>query len=314
MTAPVEHHGTSLERTRPEVTADTMRQIRDEFGRLMLSYRFAMEDVRSKVEALSQEYTELGTYNPIEHISSRLKSAESVVEKVLRKGLPRTMDSIRSVPDIAGVRVTCSFTSDTYGVFEALTGQPDVAVLSVKDYIARPKPNGYRSLHAIVQVPVFLSTGTVRVPVEVQLRTVAQDAWASLEHKIFYKFKGEVPDEPYTIPLGVANYTREGTDVTIVALSKLVNTANEVADKLAAEGISVEVVDPRTTSPLDEDSIVESAQSTGRVVVVDESSARCGFGQDVASLVSIKAFNSLKAPVELITPPLTPVPFSPALD
>lgn len=134
------------------------------------------------------------------------------------------------------------------------------------------------------------------------------------EHKALYDVKGEVPDEPYTIPLGVANYTREGTDVTIVALSKLVNTANEVADKLAEEGISVEVVDPRTTSPLDEESIVESAQSTGRVVVVDESSARCGFGQDVASLVSIKAFNSLKAPVELITPPLTPVPFSPALE
>lgn len=172
---------------------ETMRQIREEFGRLMLSYRFAMEDVRSKVDALRQEYDELGIYNPIEHISSRLKSAESVVDKVLRKRLPRTMHSVRSIPDIAGVRVTCSFTSDTYGVFDALTGQPDVAVLSVKDYIAHPKANGYRSLHAIVEVPVFLSTGTVRVPVEVQLRTVAMDFWASLEHKIFYKYRGEVP-------------------------------------------------------------------------------------------------------------------------
>jgi pyruvate dehydrogenase E1 component beta subunit len=134
------------------------------------------------------------------------------------------------------------------------------------------------------------------------------------EHKAIYDVKDEVPDEPYTIPLGVANYTRQGTDVTIVALSNLVNTANRVADKLALEGISVEVVDPRTTSPLDEVAILESVAATGRLVVVDESAARCGFGHDVVALAATQVFDELRAPIQLITPPHTPVPFSPALE
>ncbi|MDV7241923.1 MULTISPECIES: alpha-ketoacid dehydrogenase subunit beta [Rhodococcus] len=134
------------------------------------------------------------------------------------------------------------------------------------------------------------------------------------EHKTLYDLKGEVPDAPYTIAFGVANYTREGTDVTVVALSAMVNAANTAADKLATEGISVEVVDPRTVSPLDEEGILESVASTGRVVIVDESAARCGFGHDVAALIATQAFGSLKAPIELVTPPHTPVPFSPVLE
>ncbi|AWT26672.1 MULTISPECIES: alpha-ketoacid dehydrogenase subunit beta [Corynebacterium] len=134
------------------------------------------------------------------------------------------------------------------------------------------------------------------------------------EHKAMYDLKTEVPDDPYTIPLGVANYTRQGTDVTVVALGNLVNTANTVADKLAGEGISVEVVDPRTTSPLDEEGILESVASTGRAVVVDESAARCGFGHDVTALIATRAFDSLKAPVQLIVPPHSPVPFSTPLE
>ena len=134
------------------------------------------------------------------------------------------------------------------------------------------------------------------------------------EHKLLYDIKGEVPDEAYTIPFGVANYTREGTDVTIIALSLMVHRANEVADKLAKEGISVEVVDPRTISPLDEEGILESVASTGRVVIVDESAARCGFAHDVAALIAQKGFHYLKAPIELVTPPHSPVPFSPVLE
>ncbi len=134
------------------------------------------------------------------------------------------------------------------------------------------------------------------------------------EHKALYDVKGEVPDEPFTIPLGVANYTRQGSDVTIVALSNLVNAANRVADSLAGEGISVEVVDPRTTSPLDVDAICESAASTGRVVVVDESAARCGFGHDVVATIATNVFDELRAPIQLVTPPHSPVPFSPALE
>ena len=134
------------------------------------------------------------------------------------------------------------------------------------------------------------------------------------EHKMLYDVNGEVPDEPYVIPLGIANYPREGTDVTIVGLGQTVNYAITVADKLAGEGISVEVVDPRTTSPLDEDGILESVASTGRLVVADESAARCGFAHDVAALVASKGFGSLKAPIQLVVPPHSPVPFSAPLE
>ncbi len=134
------------------------------------------------------------------------------------------------------------------------------------------------------------------------------------EHKLLYDVTGEVPDEAYTIPFGVANYTREGDDITIIALSRMVHLANAVADKLAKEGISVEVVDPRTVSPLDEEGILESVEHTGRVVIVDESAARVGMAHDIAALIASKGFGSLKAPVGLVTPPHTPVPFSPALE
>ena len=130
------------------------------------------------------------------------------------------------------------------------------------------------------------------------------------EHKMLYDITGEVPDEAYRIPFGLANYTRQGTDITIIALGYMVHKANEVADQLAQQGISVEVVDPRTTSPLDEDGILESVASTGRVVIVDESAARCGFAHDVAALIAQKAFYALKAPIALVTPPHTPIPFS----
>ena len=134
------------------------------------------------------------------------------------------------------------------------------------------------------------------------------------EHKMLYDIKGAVPDEDFTLPFGVANYTREGTDVTIVAISAMVHKANAVADKLAKQGISVEVVDPRTITPLDEEGILESVESTGRLVIVDESAARIGCAHDIAALVVSKAFHSLRAPVELVTPPHTPIPFAPVLE
>ena len=133
-------------------------------------------------------------YNPIEHVSSRVKSPDSLVEKVRRKGVEPDFASVRAgITDIAGIRITCSFTADAYRLFDLLTQQDDITVRAVKDYIAHPKPNGYKSLHAIVEVPVFLSTGRVDVPVEVQFRTIAMDFWASLEHKIYYKYDRQVP-------------------------------------------------------------------------------------------------------------------------
>ncbi|MRG61783.1 GTP pyrophosphokinase family protein [Agromyces sp. CFH 90414] len=175
---------------------DEIRALRDETERFMLRYKFGMDEVITKVAILREEFNQANDYNPIEHISSRLKSLDSVVSKMRRKGVEPTFDAIRdTVTDIAGVRVTCSFVSDAYRIFELLTAQPDLRVLKVKDYIKQPKPNGYQSLHVIVEVPVFLSTGAHPVAVEVQIRTIAMDFWASLEHKIYYKYERQVPQE-----------------------------------------------------------------------------------------------------------------------
>ncbi len=160
----------------------------------LLEYEFGLREIETKIAILRDEFLHMHDYNPIEHVSSRVKSPESIQSKVARRGLERSLDSVRAnITDIAGVRVTCSFNADAYRIFELLTAQDDVTTRKVTDYIAEPKANGYKSLHAIVEVPVFLSSGTVRVPVEIQLRSIAMDFWASLEHKIYYKYDGEVP-------------------------------------------------------------------------------------------------------------------------
>ncbi len=134
------------------------------------------------------------------------------------------------------------------------------------------------------------------------------------EHKAMYDEEAEVPDEPYAIPFGEANVTREGDDVTVIAMGRMVNFANQVADKLAKEKIGVTVVDIRTTSPLDRETILETAAETGRVVVVDESHPRCSMASDIAALIAQERFADLKAPVKMVTAPHAPVPFSPALE
>ncbi|MGB4779179.1 MAG: GTP pyrophosphokinase family protein [Microbacterium sp.] len=169
--------------------------MRDEFQGFLLQYQFGLREVETKLGILRDEFQLMHDYNPIEHISSRVKSADSLVDKVVRKGVEPTFEGIRTgIMDIAGVRVTTSFTKDAYRLFDLLTQQDDITLREVKDYIATPKGNGYKSLHAIVSVPVFLSSGRVEVPVEVQFRTIAMDFWASLEHKIYYKYAGAVPD------------------------------------------------------------------------------------------------------------------------
>ena len=135
-----------------------------------------------------------------------------------------------------------------------------------------------------------------------------------LEHKAMYDEEEEVPDESYVIPFGEANLTREGDDVTVVAIGRMVQLANQVADLLEKEGIGCTVLDPRTTSPLDSDSIIESVEDTGRLVVVDEAYPRCNMATDISALVCRHAFAALKAPVHMVTPPHTPVPFSPELE
>mgnify|MGYP001206087076 FL=1 len=134
------------------------------------------------------------------------------------------------------------------------------------------------------------------------------------ENKTLYDDLGEVPDELYTVPFGEANFTREGKDVTLISMGKTVLLCNQVADGLKKDKISCTVLDLRTLSPLDEDSVLEAAEETGRVVIVDESHPRCNIATDISALICDKAFSSLKAPIKMVTPPHTPVPFSPALE
>lgn len=177
-------------------TLNDLRLLREQFTRFMMQYKFGIDEVATKIAILQEEFAHLHSYNPIEHVQTRLKSPESIVEKVVRRGCGPTFEEIAAeITDIAGIRVTCSFVSDVYQVFEMLSSQPDLVVRKVKDYVASPKPNGYRSLHALVEVPVHLSDRIVPVVVEMQLRTVAMDFWASLEHKIYYKFDSAVPQE-----------------------------------------------------------------------------------------------------------------------
>lgn len=171
------------------------KELRDDMQRFLNEYRFGMREIETKLEILRDDFEDEYAYNPIEHLSSRVKSPDSLIEKMQRRGVAPTFDEIRRhITDIAGVRVTCSFVSDAHRLFELLCGQDDVRLIDVKDYITHPKPNGYKSLHAIVEVPVFLPRGTVHVPVEVQFRTIAMDFWASLEHKIYYKYDKRVPE------------------------------------------------------------------------------------------------------------------------
>jgi acetoin:2,6-dichlorophenolindophenol oxidoreductase subunit beta len=134
------------------------------------------------------------------------------------------------------------------------------------------------------------------------------------EHKALYDLAGEVPEESYSVPFGEANVLREGNDVTIVAVGRMVHMATEAAESLAGSGVSCEVIDLRTTSPLDEDTVLESVQNTGRLVVVDEASPRCNIATDISALVAQKAFGALQAPIEMVTAPHTPVPFTDSLE
>lgn len=170
------------------------RQVRESLTRFLMPYKFAIDEIMTKLNILQEEFEHTGEYNPIEHVSSRLKDPEGIIEKMGRRGVPLDTELVReTITDIAGVRVVCSFVSDVYRVFDLLTAHDDISIRQVKDYIAEPKPNGYRSLHLLLEVPVFLSSGPVPTIVEVQLRTIAMDFWASLEHKIYYKFDREVP-------------------------------------------------------------------------------------------------------------------------
>ncbi len=158
-------------------------------------YNAAAKEVMTKLEILNDEFVNIHNYNPIEHIKFRIKTPESIVKKLKRYGREVSVPNmINYVNDVAGIRLVCSFTSDIYKLAEMIGRQNDLTVVSIKDYIKNPKESGYKSYHMIVSVPIFMSDRVVDTKVEIQIRTIAMDFWASLEHKIYYKFEGNAPE------------------------------------------------------------------------------------------------------------------------
>ena len=163
---------------------------------LILLPNSALKEIGTKLEILNDEFQHIHQYNPIEHIKSRIKSPESIVRKLKKKGYDSSLENmVKYVNDIAGIRIICSFTSDIYRIANMLRKQNDIKVLSVKDYIESPKESGYKSYHMLVSIPIYLSDSVVDTKVEIQIRTIAMDFWASLEHKMNYMFDSDAPEE-----------------------------------------------------------------------------------------------------------------------
>lgn len=208
-------------------------QLRAHFTRFMLSYKFGIDELMTKINILDEEFAQTHSYSPIEHVKSRLKTPESVLAKAQRIRCPPTLADLRErIWDIAGIRITCSFISDVYRIADLLAGQPDVTVVQVKDYVKNPKPNGYKSLHLIVDIPVFLSDHVEAVRAEIQIRTIAMDFWASLEHKIYYKFEKSVPQAMLDELKGAADVANR-LDVHMERLHDEVVGANRESDVAA---------------------------------------------------------------------------------
>ena len=165
----------------------------DSWKTIIFLYNAALKEVGTKLEILNDEFQHVHQYNPIEHIKTRIKTPDSIVKKLKRYGHETSIENmVRYVNDIAGVRLICSFTSDIYRLAEMIGNQSDLKVLSIKDYIKNPKESGYKSYHMLVSVPIFLSDSVVDTKVEIQIRTIAMDFWASLEHKL--RYKKEIPE------------------------------------------------------------------------------------------------------------------------
>lgn len=181
------------------VDIEAMKNLVEEFDLeawkyLFVIHKFGIEEITTKLNILNEEYDFLHDYNPIEHLEKRIKSPEKTIEKLIRQGFEVSPKSAKdNLHDIGGIRVVCSFVEDIYAIYDNLEKQTDLKIVQVKDYIKNPKPNGYRSLHLLVDVPVFLTDKVENVIIEVQIRSIAMDFWATLEHKIYYKKGKTVP-------------------------------------------------------------------------------------------------------------------------
>ena len=202
----------------------------DQWKSVMFLYDSALKEINTKIEILNNEFVHIYNYNPIEHIKSRLKTPDSIVKKLKRYGFEVTIDNmVEKLSDIAGIRIICSFLDDIYEVADMLIRQDDVKVIAVKDYIQNPKPNGYRSYHMIIEIPVFFSDSKKPIRVEVQIRTIAMDFWASLDHQLKYKKSfiddnGEISEELKQCAEVIA-----GTDMKML----------EIRKKIEAQGVTV---------------------------------------------------------------------------
>ena len=194
----------------------------DSWNTIIFLYNSALKEVGTKVEILNDEFQQVHQYNPIEYIKSRIKAPESIVKKLRRYGYESSIDNmVNYVNDIAGIRIVCSFTSDIYRLAEMIGRQNDLTVISVKDYIKHPKESGYKSYHMLVTVPIFLSDRIIDTKVEIQIRTMAMDFWASLEHKIYYKFEGHAPEY-------ISQDLRECSDIVSQLDAKMLSLNNAI--------------------------------------------------------------------------------------
>lgn len=212
----------------------------DQWRSVMFLYDSALKKVNTKIEILNNEFVNRYDYNPIEHIKSRLKTADSIVKKLKKDGHEVTIENmLEYLSDIAGIRIICSFTSDIYQIADMISKQADVTVLHVKDYIKYPKPNGYKSYHMVVTVPVYLSDGPVETKVEIQIRSVAMDFWASLEHKIAYKFEGNAPENLLNELKACADIV-DMLDAKMFSLNQAITAIAEEQRRLEAQGRQTE--------------------------------------------------------------------------
>ncbi|MGN0266167.1 MAG: GTP pyrophosphokinase family protein [Lachnospiraceae bacterium] len=194
----------------------------------------ALKEIGTKIDILNSEFVHSHRYNPIEHVTQRIKSPDSIARKLKRMGFEPTIANMeKQLYDIAGIRIICSFTSDIYRIAGMIARQDDVVVLKIKDYIKHPKENGYKSYHMVVSVPIYLSTGMETARVEIQIRTIAMDFWASLEHKIYYKFEGNAPEHIY-------DELKECADI-INTLDQRMLSLNEEIQKLKATSAVKEI-------------------------------------------------------------------------
>ncbi len=192
-------------------------------------YNSALKEVKTKVEILNDEFQQVHQYNPIEYVKARIKTPESIVKKLKRYGKETSIENmINYINDIAGIRIVCSFTSDIYKLAEMIGKQKDLTVVSVKDYIKNPKESGYKSYHMLVTIPIFMSDRTVNTKVEIQIRTMAMDFWASLEHKIYYKFEGNAPDY-------ISRDLRECSEIVSMLDAKMLQLNEAILEAKAAQ-------------------------------------------------------------------------------